>query len=133
MSDFGINDIFDQIKKYEQQWTENREKELATIFQENDFIVGSLELKRQLEMILPSNANVVYSKYIDDPTMIYAVRKFDIYENFKKEIQMSIFSDYKVGALSDYEFEESCKSMDNEEMMQDFEEDDEDAESEDEE
>ena len=34
---------------------------------------------------------------------------------------MSIFSDYKVGALSEFEFRQECKRMNRQEYIDDFE------------
>ena len=80
MSEFYIDSFFEQIEKYEREWREHREQELAKICEEHDFIVGSPELKLQLLEHLPNGANVVYSKYLDDPTLIIAIRKFNLSE-----------------------------------------------------
>lgn len=67
-----INDeIIDQQRKYQ-------EKELAWIITHYDFIVGSIECKNRLMGILPNEANIICSPYVEDPTMVYAVKKFDI-------------------------------------------------------
>ena len=55
-----------------------QEKELAWIITNYDFIVGSIECKNRLMEILPDDANIICSPYVEDPTMIYAVKKFDI-------------------------------------------------------
>lgn len=72
------DDIFKQIEELARQQVEIREKELVEIIQKYDFVVGSNELKTTLEQILPEGATIVYSRYIDDPTKCYAVKKFDI-------------------------------------------------------
>jgi hypothetical protein len=43
--------------------------------------------------------------------------------NNKRRLEMSIFSDHKVGALSDWEFEQECRRMNREEReyIDDFE------------
>ena len=42
MSDFDFDSFFQQIADFEKKWREDREKELAKVCQENDFIVGSM-------------------------------------------------------------------------------------------
>lgn len=80
MSDFDFDSFFQQIADFEKKWREDREKELAKVCQENDFIVGSMELKKKLEEILPEGTSIIYSKFIDDPTKVLAVKKFDLSE-----------------------------------------------------
>ena len=60
------------------QYEENTEKTLAEIITKYDFIVGSIECKRQLLEVLPEGATVICSSYVESPTMIYAIKKFDI-------------------------------------------------------
>lgn len=55
-----------------------KEKTLAEIITKYDFIVGSKECKYRLMEILPEGVNVIYTPYIDDPTKIYVMKKFDI-------------------------------------------------------
>jgi hypothetical protein len=90
MSEFDIDSFFQRIEDFEREWREHREQELAKICEEHDFIVGSPELKLQLLEHLPNGANVVYSKYLDDPTMIIAIRKFRL-----SEYLMSMQFDFK--------------------------------------
>lgn len=73
-------DNFDQLKEYIK--TQN-EKELARIVQNYDFIVGSKEAKYALTKVLPKDAKIVYSPYIEDPNLVYAVKKYDILDIFK--------------------------------------------------
>lgn len=77
-----IMDNFDKFKEYIK--TQN-EKELARIVQNYDFIAGSKEVKYKLLKALPKEANVVYSPFIEDPNLVYAVKKFDILDIFKQE------------------------------------------------
>lgn len=72
------DDIFKQIEEMKRQQIEIAEKELAEIIQNYDFIVGSDELKVTLGRILPEGAKIIYSRYIDDPTKCYMVKKFDV-------------------------------------------------------
>lgn len=72
------DDIFKQIEEFTRQQLEIKEKELAEIIQKYDFIVGSNELKITLGRVLPEGAKIVYSRYIEDPTKCYMVKKFDI-------------------------------------------------------
>lgn len=73
-------DNFDQVKEYIRS---QNEKELARIVQNYDFIVGSKEVKYALTKVLPKDANIVYSPFIEDPNLVYAVKKFDILDIFK--------------------------------------------------
>ena len=66
-----INEIIRQQREY-------TEKTLAEIITKYDFIVGSKECMAQLMEVLPKGANIIYTPYVDNPMMIYAVKKFDI-------------------------------------------------------
>lgn len=76
-----INNILDEIARQQMEYTE---KTLAKIITEYDFMVGSIECKQRLMEILPEGAKIVCSPYIDDPTMIYAIKKFDIMDLLPK-------------------------------------------------
>jgi len=54
------------------------EKTLAEIIAKYDFAVGSKELKGKLIEALPKDAKVVYSPFIEDPTVVYAIKKFEV-------------------------------------------------------
>ena len=73
----SINQMIDEIVR---QQREHTEKILAEIITQYDFIVGSEECKCRLMKVLPEGANIVCTPYIDDPTKIYAIKKFDIME-----------------------------------------------------
>ena len=73
-----VMEIVDQQRKYQ-------EKELAWIITHYDFIVGSIECKNRLMEILPDKANIICSKYVEDPTTVYVVKKFDIKDLIKYE------------------------------------------------
>ena len=66
-----ISNIYDEIVK---QYRDNTERTLAEIITKYDFIVGSKECKHKLMEVLPEGASVICTPYIDDPTMIYAVK-----------------------------------------------------------
>jgi len=82
MKDFDFNDFIEQIKKFQRQQLEEKEKALAEIITKYDFIVGSKDLKETLETILPEGANIAYSPYIEDLTSVYAIKKFDMMDYF---------------------------------------------------
>lgn len=73
-----VNPITQMIDEIVRQQKEHTEKTLAEIITKYDFIVGSKECKFRLMEILPEGANVVCSPFIESPTMIYAIKKFDI-------------------------------------------------------
>lgn len=77
--------IWEKAMKYDnlteeitRQYMEHTERKLAEIITKYDFVVGSIECKHRLMEILPEGANIVCTPYIVDPTMIYAIKKFDI-------------------------------------------------------
>ncbi len=71
-------DFLKQIEEYARLQMEYEEKALAEIITKYDLLVGSKELKDRLMGILPDGANIICSPYIEDPTMIYVIKKFDI-------------------------------------------------------
>lgn len=75
-------DNFDQFKEYIKS---QNERKLAELVQNYDFIVGSKEVLYELTKVLPKDAKIVYSPYIEDPNLVYAVKKFDILDIFNKE------------------------------------------------
>ena len=76
--DFSYDKMFAEIEKFNRLRMEYKEQTLAEIITKYDFIVGSIECKDRLKEILPKEANIIYSPYIESPTMIYAIKKFDI-------------------------------------------------------
>ena len=75
--------MMDIINEFLSQQREYTEKTLAEIITKYDFVVGSIECKAKLMEVLPDGANIVCSPYIVNPTMIYAIKKFDITDLFK--------------------------------------------------
>jgi hypothetical protein len=73
---YGIN-ILEEVEKYCRQQKEYEEQTLAEIIQKYDFVVGSKECKHSLMKVLPEGANIICTPYIDSPTTIYAIKKFD--------------------------------------------------------
>lgn len=80
----GAETINNTVNEIIRQQTEYKERALAEIITKYDFIVGSIECKYRLMEILPEGANIVCSPYITDPTMIYAIKKFDIKDLVKE-------------------------------------------------
>jgi hypothetical protein len=76
--DFSYDKMFVEIEKFNRLQAEYKEQTLAEIITKYDFIVGSIECKDKLKEILPEGANIVCSPYIESPTTIYAIKKFDI-------------------------------------------------------
>jgi hypothetical protein len=75
---FSCDEIYKQIEEFARLQMEYEERVLAEIITKYDFLVGSKECKYRLMEILPDDANIICSPYIEDPTMIYAIKKFDI-------------------------------------------------------
>jgi len=75
---------FEMIEKAIQEYEEQREKELAEIITKYDFLVGSEELKGKLIEVLPKEAKIIYTPFIDDPTVVYAIKKFEVSSLFSE-------------------------------------------------
>lgn len=74
---YSSDDILEAIEKFTRLQREYKEQKLAEIITKYDFIVGSKECKLKLMEILPEGANIICSPYIESPTTIYAIKKFD--------------------------------------------------------
>lgn len=72
-----VNPITQMIEEFIRKQREYTEKTLAEIITKYDFVVGSKEYKSMLMEILPEGANIICSPYIESPTTIYAVKKFN--------------------------------------------------------
>ena len=77
---YNMSDVVNEFIRQQREYTE---RTLAEIITKYDFVVGSKECKCKLMEVLPEGANVVYSPYIENPTMIYAIKKFDIMDYIK--------------------------------------------------
>ena len=86
--------ILDEIIR---QQREHTERTLAEIIKNYDFAVGSIELKHILMKRLPVGASIICSPYIEDPTKIYAIKKFDV-EDLLFESEESEYKACKKGA-----------------------------------
>lgn len=86
MRDFFFDDFIEQIKEFQRQQLEQRDKILAEIITKYDFMVGSKDLKGMLETILPEGATIVYSPYIENLTTVYAIKKFDMMDYFPSKV-----------------------------------------------
>ena len=73
----SIDEMFAEIEKFTRLQREYKEQTLAEIITKYDFIVGSKECKFKLMEVLPEGANIICSPYIESPTTIYAIKKFD--------------------------------------------------------
>lgn len=83
-----VTSFYEMIDEIHRQQMEHQEKVLAEIIQNFDFVVGSIECKDRLMGILPEGANIICSPYILSPTMIYAIKKFDIQDYINKDISI---------------------------------------------
>lgn len=75
--------ISNVINEFIRQHREYTERALAEIITEYDFLVGSIECKEKLMEILPEGAKIVCSPYIENSTMVYAIKKFDVKDLFE--------------------------------------------------
>ncbi len=57
---------------------EYKERALAHFITNYDFIVGSIECKHRLMTVLPEAATIRCTPYIEDPTTIFVIKKFNI-------------------------------------------------------
>lgn len=74
----SIDEMLTEVEKFARLQTEYTERTLAEIIAKYDFVVGSVECKHRLMSVLPEGASVICSPYIENPTMIYAIKKFDV-------------------------------------------------------
>ena len=74
---YRIDNILEEVKNFTRLQREYKERTLAEIITKYDFIVGSEECKCKLMEVLPEGANIICSPYIESPTTIYAIKKFD--------------------------------------------------------
>ena len=74
---YSIDNLFEEIERFARLQREYKEQTLADIITKYDFIVGSKECKYKLMEKLPDGANIICSPYIESPTTIYAIKKFD--------------------------------------------------------
>jgi len=74
---YSTDNILEEIDKFIRLQNERTEQTLAEIITKYDFIVGSKECKYRLMEVLPEGANIICSPYIESPTTIYAIKKFD--------------------------------------------------------
>lgn len=77
--------IYNQINEQYRQMMEYQEKTLAEIITKYDFMVGSKELQEKLHKILPKEANIAYSPFIENNTTIFAIKKFDALDYLLQE------------------------------------------------
>lgn len=75
---YSIYSMAEEIEKFARLQMEYKEQTLAEIITQYDFVVGSKECRCKLMEILPDGAKVICSPYIENPTMIYAIKKFVI-------------------------------------------------------
>ena len=80
-----MDSIDNEINKIVRQWAEYEDRILVEIIDKYDFIVCSEECKNKLMEVLPEGTNIICLPYIASPTIIYAIKKFDI----SKELQES--------------------------------------------
>ena len=76
--------MFEEMEKLRKSIDEYTEQTLAEIITKYDFFVGSKELKGKLIEALPKDAKIVYSPFIEDPTAVYAIKKFEVSSLFSE-------------------------------------------------
>lgn len=73
-----MDDINYILHEYIRQQIEHKERSIVDMIQKYDFIVGSKECMHKLYKILPNECKVIYTPYIDNPSMIYAIKRYDL-------------------------------------------------------
>lgn len=81
---YTIDEMFTEIEKFNRLQREYKERTLAEIITKYDFIVSSKECKHRLMEVLPEGANIICTPYIESPTTVYAVKKFDTMDLLKE-------------------------------------------------
>lgn len=69
--------IDEVVAEFTRLLREYKEQTLAEIITRYDFVVGSKECRYKLMEILPEGANIICLPYIESPTTVYAIKKFD--------------------------------------------------------
>ena len=112
----NIDDMFEEIERFARLQREYHEQTLAEIITQYDFIVGSKECKYKLMGILPEGASIICSPYIESPTTIYAIKKFDVmglllepHEPQEREVRRMSYTEWKHGWISDDEYAEEYR------------------------
>lgn len=72
-----IDEMFAKLEECDRLQREYKEQTLAEIITKCDFVVGSIGCKCRLMEILPEGANIICSPYIESPTTVYVIKKFD--------------------------------------------------------
>lgn len=75
---YDIDEMFAEIEKFNRLQREYEEQTLTEIITKYDFVVGSKEYKHKLMEVLPEGANIICLPYIESPTTIYVIKKFDV-------------------------------------------------------
>ena len=73
-----FSNILEEMEKLRKSIEEYTEKELAEIITKYDFLVGSEELKGKLIEALPKDAKIIYSPFVENSTVVYAIKKFEV-------------------------------------------------------
>ena len=81
---YSIDEMLAEIEKFNRLQREYEEQALAEIITKYDFVVGSEECKCKLMEVVPEGAKVICTPYIENPTMIYAIKKFNITDYMPK-------------------------------------------------
>jgi hypothetical protein len=74
MTEVDEKSFIEQLKKaiddFNRMQAEYEHKQLIKLCEENDFIVPSVEIREQLEKVLPEGARIIVSKFTDCVLMI---------------------------------------------------------------
>lgn len=73
-----MDDINYILNEYIRKQMEYKERSLVDMIQEYDFIVSTKECMHKLQEILPMDSKVIYTPYIDNPSMIYAIKRYHL-------------------------------------------------------
>jgi hypothetical protein len=80
----SLKEMNDTINNITNLRKEHTEKALAEAIEKYDFMVGSKDIMQKLKGVLPEEANIVYSPYIEDSMHVYVIKKFNIMDYIGK-------------------------------------------------
>ena len=74
----SVEKILKEIERYNIKFAEDKHRQLIKCCSENDFIVPSVDIKNQIEKILPEGTKVVVSHYADGIYMVKRINYSDL-------------------------------------------------------
>ncbi len=88
-----IDQMLKEVEDFNRKQAEYEHKQLIKLCEENDFVVPSEEVRKQLEKVLPEGTNIIVSKILSDCILI--VKKVALNPFITTEISLDVGGDGK--------------------------------------